>query len=62
MFLSRYKNTLFFSGAILIGIILAYVGSFYFKEGFNYLYYFLELKRSRLADWKYPGFGNSNLV
>jgi glycine betaine/proline transport system permease protein len=34
----RYKNTLFFVSAVLIAVICAYVGSFYFKEGFNYLY------------------------
>ncbi|MDA9676805.1 ABC transporter permease subunit, partial [bacterium] len=37
-FYQRYKNSLFFAGAVLIGIILTYVGSFFFKEGFNYLY------------------------
>jgi glycine betaine/proline transport system permease protein len=37
-FYQRYKNTLFFVGAVLIAVIFAYAGSFYFKEGFNYLY------------------------
>jgi len=37
-FYQRYKNTLFFVSAVLISVICAYVGSFYFKEGFNYLY------------------------
>ena len=37
-FYERHKNGLIFAGAVLVGIILAYVGSFYFKEGFNYLY------------------------
>jgi glycine betaine/proline transport system permease protein len=37
-FYQRYKNTLFFAGAVLIAVIFAYIGSFYFKEGFNYLY------------------------
>jgi len=37
-FFQRYKNTLFFAGAVLIAVIFAYAGSFYFKEGFNYLY------------------------
>jgi len=37
-FFQRYKNTLFFAGAVLIGIILSYVGSFYLKDGYNYLY------------------------
>ena len=36
-FFQRYKNSLFFAGAVLVGIILSYVGSFFFKEGFNYL-------------------------
>ncbi|MDA9071082.1 ABC transporter permease subunit [Candidatus Pelagibacter sp.] len=37
-FFQYYKNTLFFAGAVLIAVIFAYAGSFYFKEGFNYLY------------------------
>jgi glycine betaine/proline transport system permease protein len=37
-FFQHYKNTLFFAGAVLIAVIFAYAGSFYFKEGFNYLY------------------------
>ncbi len=37
-FFQRYKNTIFFGGAVLIGAILALAGSFFFKEGFNYLY------------------------
>ncbi len=37
-FYQRYKNTIFFGGAVLIGAILAIFGSFFFKEGFNYLY------------------------
>jgi len=34
----RYKNAIFFGGAVLVGLILALAGSFFFKEGFNYLY------------------------
>ncbi len=37
-FYQRYKNTIFFGGAVVVGAILALVGSFFFKEGFNYLY------------------------
>jgi glycine betaine/proline transport system permease protein len=37
-FFQRHKNTLFFAGAVLVALIFAYAGSFYFKEGFNYLY------------------------
>ncbi len=37
-FYQRYKNTIFFGGAVVLGAILALVGSFFFKEGFNYLY------------------------
>ena len=37
-FFQRYKNSLFFAGALLIGIILSYAGSFYFKEGYNYFF------------------------
>jgi len=37
-FLQRHKYGLFFVGAVIVGLILASFGSFYFKEGFNYLY------------------------
>jgi glycine betaine/proline transport system permease protein len=37
-FFQRHKYGLFFVGAVLVGLILASVGSFIFKEGFNYLY------------------------
>ena len=37
-FYQRYKNTIFFGGAVVVGVILALAGSFFFKEGFNYLY------------------------
>ena len=37
-FFQRYKNTFFFGFAVILGIIFAYLGSFYFKEGFNYLF------------------------
>ena len=37
-FFQRHKNSLFFAGALLIGIILSYAGSFYFKEGYNYFF------------------------
>ena len=37
-FFQRYKYTLIFIGTAIIGSILAYLGSFYFKEGFNYLF------------------------
>jgi len=35
-FFQRYKNTLFFAGAVLIGVIFAYAGSFLFKDSINY--------------------------
>ena len=37
-FFERHKYGLFFVGSILVGLILAYSGSFYFKEGYNYLF------------------------
>ena len=37
-FFERHRYGIFFVGAIVIGLIFASVGSFYFKEGFNYLY------------------------
>jgi glycine betaine/proline transport system permease protein len=50
-FYKRYKNTLFFAGAVLIAIIFAYAGSFYFKEGFNYLYEIPHNKGISTADF-----------
>jgi len=50
-FFERYKNTLFFAGAVLIGVILASAGSFYFKEGFNYLYEIPHNKGISTADF-----------
>ena len=37
-FFQRHKFGLFFVGAVIVGLIFASFGSFYFKEGFNYLY------------------------
>ena len=37
-FFQRHKYGLFFVGAAIVSLILASFGSFYFKEGFNYLY------------------------
>jgi len=37
-FFQRHKYGLFFVGAVIIGLILASFGSFFFKEGYNYLY------------------------
>ena len=37
-FLQRHKYGLFFVGAVIVGLILASVGSVIFKAGFNYLY------------------------
>ena len=37
-YFQRNKNILFFAAAVLLGIIFAYAGSFYFKDGFNYLF------------------------
>ena len=34
----RRKYELFFVVTILIGLVLTYFGSFYFKDGYNYLY------------------------
>ena len=36
-FFQRHKYGLFFAGAVMVGLILASVGSLFFKEGFNYL-------------------------
>jgi len=37
-FFVRYRYSLIFLLIFLVGILLAYFGSFFFKEGFNYLY------------------------
>jgi len=37
-FVQRYKYSLLFVGIMIIGIILAWIGSFFFKGGHNYLY------------------------
>ena len=37
-FVKRHKYGLIFVGSVLVGIILASVGSVIFKQGFNYLY------------------------
>jgi len=37
-FFQRHKYGLFFVGAVIVGLIFASAGSFFFKEGFNYLY------------------------
>ena len=37
-FFERHRYGIFFVGAVIVGLIFASVGSFYFKEGFNYLY------------------------
>ena len=37
-FFQRNKYGLIFAGTVIIGSMLAYFGSFYFKEGFNYLF------------------------
>jgi len=37
-FFQRHKYGLFFAGAVMVGLILASVGSLFFKAGFNYLY------------------------
>ena len=50
-FFERHKSGLFFASAVLIGIILAYAGSFYFKEGFNYLFEIPHNKGISTADF-----------
>jgi glycine betaine/proline transport system permease protein len=50
-FFQRHKNLLFFAVAVLIGIIFSYVGSFYFKEGYNYLFEIPHNKGISTADF-----------
>jgi glycine betaine/proline transport system permease protein len=37
-FIERHKHSLLFLVIFVVGTILAYVGTFFFREGFNYLY------------------------
>ena len=37
-FRQRHKYSLLFGVVFIVGIVLAYIGSFFFKDGFNYLY------------------------
>ncbi len=37
-FIRRHKHSLLFLGIFVIGTVLAYIGTFFFREGFNYLY------------------------
>ena len=37
-FFQRYKNILFFTGSMVVGILLAYVGTYLFRDNFNYLF------------------------
>ena len=37
-FIQRHKFSLLFLVILLAGSLLAYIGTFFFKEGFNYLY------------------------
>ncbi|MEM7293968.1 MAG: ABC transporter permease subunit [Pseudomonadota bacterium] len=37
-FVQRHKYSLLFGGVFVVGAIVAWIGSFFFKEGFNYLY------------------------
>ena len=50
-FFEQHKNSIFFAGTVLIGIILALVGSIFFKEGFNYLYEIPHNKGISTADF-----------
>jgi glycine betaine/proline transport system permease protein len=37
-FIERHKHSLLFLVIFVVGTVLAYVGTFFFREGFNYLY------------------------
>jgi glycine betaine/proline transport system permease protein len=50
-FFERNKNTIFFIGAFVIGIILAYIGTFLFKGTFNYLFEIPHNKGISTADF-----------
>ena len=50
-FFQRNKNLLFFAATVVIGIILAYVGTFLFKGTFNYLFEIPHNKGISTADF-----------
>ena len=50
-FFERNKNTIFFIGAFTIGIVLAYIGTFLFKDTFNYLFEIPHNKGISTADF-----------
>jgi len=50
-FFEQHKNSIFFASAVLIGIILALLGSIFFKEGYNYLYEIPHNKGISTADF-----------
>jgi len=50
-FFEHHKSGLLFAGAVLVGLLFAYIGSFYFKEGFNYLYEIPHNKGISTADF-----------
>ena len=50
-YFERNKNTIFFIGSFVIGIILAYVGTFLFKGTFNYLFEIPHNKGISTADF-----------
>ena len=50
-FFQRHKNTFFFAAAIILGILFAYFGTFYFKEGYNYLFEIPHNKGISTADF-----------
>ena len=50
-FFEQHKNSIFFAGAVLIGIILALLGSIFFNEGYNYLYEIPHNKGISTADF-----------
>ena len=50
-FFERNKNAIFFAGAFVVGIILAYIGTFLFKGTFNYLFEIPHNKGISTADF-----------
>ena len=50
-FFQRYKYGLLFALTVLVGSLLSYFGSIYFKEGFNYLYEIPHNKGISTADF-----------
>ena len=54
-FFQRNKNILFFAATVIVGVVMAYIGTFLFKGSFNYLFEVPHNKGLSSADFWYKG-------